>query len=113
MRDRKPKNRGWRQVITSLLTMSAGLAIHLQAIAQASADAVPAKAALCAACHGEGGRSTITTNPVLAGQTARYMYLQLRDFQAGRRSDPAMTPMVDGLTRDDMLVHCRVGHPEK
>ena len=35
-----------------------------------SAQAPPAKAAACTACHGEGGRSTITTNPILAGQTA-------------------------------------------
>lgn len=62
----------------------------------------PAKSAICVACHGEGGRSTIPTNPVLAGQTARYLYLQMRDFQEGRRSDPQMSPMVKDLTRDEM-----------
>ena len=62
----------------------------------------PAKAELCAACHGPGGRSVIALNPILAGQTSRYLYLQLRDFQEGRRSNPQMTPMVAGLTRDDM-----------
>ena len=62
----------------------------------------PARAALCAACHGAGGSSTITTNPILAGQTSRYLYLQLRDFQEGRRSDPQMSPMVVGLSRDEM-----------
>lgn len=62
----------------------------------------PAKAQVCVACHGPRGRSTIAINPILAGQTARYMYLQLRDFQEGRRSDPQMTPMVAGLSRDDM-----------
>ena len=30
------------------------------------------------------------------------MYLELRDFQEGRRSDPLMSPMVVGMTRDDM-----------
>jgi cytochrome c553 len=68
----------------------------------ASAQTAPAKAALCAACHGEGGRSTIPLNPILAGQTARYLYLQLRDFQEGRRSDPQMSPMAKDLTRDEM-----------
>jgi cytochrome c553 len=62
----------------------------------------PAKAAVCNACHGEGGRSTVTTNPILAGQTSRYMYLQLRDFQEGRRSDPQMSPMVKDLSRDEL-----------
>jgi cytochrome c553 len=67
----------------------------------ATADA-PARAAVCVACHGEGGNSTITTNPILAGQTSRYLYLQLRDFQEGRRSDPQMSPMVAGLSRDEL-----------
>lgn len=62
----------------------------------------PAKAALCAGCHGEAGRSTITTNPILAGQTARYLYLQLRDFQEGRRSDPQMSPQVQGMSREEL-----------
>jgi len=61
-----------------------------------------ARAAACIACHGEGGNSTITTNPILAGQTARYLYLQLRDFQEGRRSDPQMSPMVAGLSREEL-----------
>jgi cytochrome c553 len=63
---------------------------------------VPARAAVCTACHGEGGRSVITANPILAGQTSRYLYLQLRDFQEGRRSDPQMSPMVVGLSRDEL-----------
>lgn len=62
----------------------------------------PAKAAACSACHGEGGRSTIPANPILAGQTSRYLYLQLRDFQEGRRSDPQMSPMVKDLSRDEL-----------
>jgi cytochrome c553 len=68
----------------------------------AQAPAAPAKAAVCVACHGPGGNSTQTTFPILAGQTARYLYLQLRDFQEGRRSDPAMTAMVKDLTRDEL-----------
>jgi cytochrome c553 len=62
----------------------------------------PAKAALCAACHGEGGNTTITVNPILAGQTARYLYLQLRDFQEGRRSDPQCSPVAAALSREEM-----------
>ncbi len=62
----------------------------------------PPKAAVCSACHGDGGRSTIPINPILAGQTSRYLYLQLRDFQEGRRSDPQMSPMVKDLSRDEL-----------
>jgi cytochrome c553 len=62
----------------------------------------PAKAALCTACHGEGGNATISVNPILAGQSARYLYLQLRDFQEGRRSDPQCSPMAAGLSREEV-----------
>ncbi|WP_227820327.1 c-type cytochrome [Ramlibacter tataouinensis] len=62
----------------------------------------PAKAQACAACHGIDGNSTTPLYPVLAGQTTRYLYLQLRDFQEGRRSNELMSPMVAGLTRDEM-----------
>jgi cytochrome c553 len=40
--------------------------------------------------------------PILAGQTSRYMDLELRDFQEGRRSDPQMSPVAAGLSRDEM-----------
>jgi len=66
------------------------------------AQTAPPKAALCAACHGPDGNATIPANPILAGQTSRYLYLQLRDFQEGRREDPQMSPMVKDLTRDEM-----------
>jgi cytochrome c553 len=63
---------------------------------------VPEKAEACAACHGPGGRSVVAQFPILAGQTARYLYLQLRDFQEGRRTNELMTPLVAGMTRDEM-----------
>ena len=68
----------------------------------AGSGPAPAKAATCVACHGSDGKSTQPLTPILAGQTARYLYLQLRDFQEGRRKNDLMTPMVAGLTRDDM-----------
>ena len=40
--------------------------------------------------------------PILAGQTSRYLYLQMRDFQEGRRNDPQMSPIGKDLTRDEM-----------
>ena len=64
--------------------------------------AAPPKAAICAACHGPEGKA-IDPYPVLAGQTSRYLYLELRDFQEGRRSDPQMTPIAKDLSRDDMI----------
>ena len=83
--------------LASLIMISAGLAVNGPSRAQAGADAVPAKAALCAACHGPEGKSTQAQYPILAGQTSRYMVLELRDFQAGRRTDPQMSPMAATL----------------
>lgn len=60
------------------------------------------KAAVCAGCHGENGNSTLPQMPILAGQTARYIYLQLVDFKEGRRKEPQMEPFVQPLSRDDM-----------
>src|SRR6185369_13440989 len=79
-----------------------GAAMGGAALAQTQGAAPPAKAETCAACHGPNGNSTQPQFPILAGQTSRYLYLQLRDFQEGRRSDPAMTPMAAGLSRDEM-----------
>jgi cytochrome c553 len=72
------------------------------ALAQ-DAEAGKAKAQACAACHGADGNSTAPLFPILAGQTARYIYLELRDFKEGRRSDPQMSPMAAPLSREDMF----------
>ena len=61
------------------------------------------KAAVCGACHGADGNSTIPQYPILAGQNARYIYLQLRDFNKKRRQDPLMSPMAASLSARDML----------
>ena len=74
------------------------------AFAQVEGDAtVQAKAPACFACHGPQGNSQNPAYPVLAGQSWRYIYIQLKDFKEGRRSDPQMSPMAAGLSRDDMI----------
>jgi cytochrome c553 len=57
----------------------------------------------CAACHGPDGNSAAGLFPNLAGQSWRYVYIQLKDFKEGRRSDPQMSPMAASLSRDDMI----------
>jgi cytochrome c553 len=78
------------------------LATNHQARAQ-SDPAVVKLAEQCVACHGPGGNSTNPDYPVLAGQSWRYIYIQLKDFKEGRRNDPVMSPMAAGLSRDDMI----------
>jgi cytochrome c553 len=74
------------------------------ALAQSPAGASPpAKVDVCAACHGADGNSTNPVYPILAQQTARYIYLQLKDFKEGRRKDPLMSPVAATLSQSDML----------
>ena len=86
--------------------VAALLLISMLAVAPAGAQDVDAgrkKAEVCVACHGVNGNSTVPQFPILAGQTARYVYLQLKDFKEGRRSEPQMEPFVKDLSRQDML----------
>ncbi len=84
-------------------TMLAAAGLSLLAFnVHADTAAGQEKAAVCAACHGPDGNSTNPQYPKLAGQTARYLYLQLKDFKEGRRSDPQMSPMAANLSKEDM-----------
>jgi cytochrome c553 len=61
------------------------------------------KAQVCAGCHGADGNSVAPNFPSLAGQTWRYLYVELKDFKEGRRSNPVMSPMAAPLSRQDMI----------
>lgn len=80
------------------------LCVLLAAHAAAQDDAATRKLAeTCAACHGPDGNSQNPAFPILAGQTWRYIYIQLKDFKEGRRTDPVMSPMAANLSRDEMI----------
>ena len=68
----------------------------------ANAQDVASKVAVCAACHGQDGNSTMPDYPILAGQSSRYLYLQLKDYKEGRRKNPLMSPMAANLSKQDM-----------
>ena len=57
----------------------------------------------CAACHGADGNPASAQFPTLAGQTWRYLYVELKDFKEGRRSNPIMSPIAANMSRDDMI----------
>jgi cytochrome c553 len=57
----------------------------------------------CFACHGENGNSINPRYPVLAGQSWRYIYVELKDLKEKRRSDPEMSPMAAPLTREQQI----------
>jgi cytochrome c553 len=91
-----------RRCLGLLIAASAATLAGAAAHAQDQA-AGKTKAAACVACHGPNGNSPTPQFPILAGQTARYLYLQLRDFKEGRREAAAMQPFVQGLSREDMF----------
>lgn len=66
------------------------------------AQAGAGKAAVCAACHGAQGVAIAPTFPNLAGQSATYLYIQLKEFHDGGRNDPVMTGMAAALSDEDM-----------
>jgi cytochrome c553 len=69
-----------------------------------AADAVEGekKAAICAACHGDGGNSTNPAVPSLAGQPAQFIATSLFMFREGNRKDDQMTPMAKPLKNAEM-----------
>jgi cytochrome c553 len=88
------------------LPVAVSASVFLAVVAPAAAqdiEAGKAKSQTCAACHGADGNSIAPTFPNLAGQTWRYLYIQMKDFKEGRRSNPMMDPMVASLSRQDMI----------
>jgi cytochrome c553 len=66
------------------------------------AAAGQAKAAVCGACHGMDGNSSVAMYPKLAGQSEAYIARQLADFKAGIRQNPIMMGMAAPLSPQDM-----------
>ena len=80
----------------------AGFMFTVQAWAQGD-DTSRKLAERCFDCHGLNGNSQVPAYPVLAGQSWRYIYIELKDFKEGRRTDPVMSTMAASLSRDDMI----------
>ena len=85
------------------VTLGAFLLAMLVPASAQDIEAGRVKSQACAACHGADGNSTVGMFPSLAGQTWRYIYIQLKDFKEGRRDNPVMSPMAMPLSRQDMI----------
>lgn len=66
------------------------------------AAAGKSKAAVCAACHGADGNSSIGEWPKLAGQHAHYLENQLHAYKSGERNNPIMAGQVAALSDQDI-----------
>lgn len=88
----------FRAAITALFMLAAvSSGVQAQDI-----EAGKKKAEACVACHGTNGNSPAGAFPTIAGQNARYIYLQLRDYKEGRRKNPMMSAVAAGLEKQDM-----------
>ncbi|MCX7513037.1 c-type cytochrome [Frateuria hangzhouensis] len=81
---------------------AAFLDLRAQAPIRGDAGAGEAKATVCAACHGPQGIAIAPNFPNLAGQSATYLYVQLKAYHQGQRSDPVMNGQAAPLSDADM-----------
>lgn len=83
-----------------VLVVLAGLA--LPGAMAGDIEAGEAKSAACVACHGPQGISPNPEWPNLAGQQEAYLLIQLKAYRDGGRQHPLMSPMVQGLSDEDL-----------
>lgn len=89
------------KLVFSLVSLLSAAAFSSSALA-ADAAAGEQKSAVCAACHGADGNSSVGQNPKLAGQNANYLVKQMLDIKEGRREVALMTGMLDGMDEGDI-----------
>lgn len=90
--------------MTPILRLIAGLALFASVAVQAEGDAEAGqqKAAVCAACHGIDGNSTVAQWPKIAGQHEAYLARHITLIRDGQRPVPEMAGIVAGLSDQDI-----------
>ena len=94
------RTKGFAQLRKTLICLP--VLVSLPAFAGGDAAAGKTRAIACAGCHGSNGVSTNPMWPSLAGQKEQYLAKQMRDFRDGKRADPVMAPMAQGLSDQDI-----------
>jgi cytochrome c553 len=89
------------KLILSLALVS--LTLTFGPASSAVADTLEEKAALCAACHGEKGVPIDPKFPIIWGQEAGYLYIQLKDMKSGARKNEVMAPLLEPYSKEDLL----------
>jgi len=92
----------FKKLLLSAAILVSSIATSDMALAAGDVDAGKTKSAVCAACHGVQGISSISANPNLAGQVPGYIAAQLAAFKSGDRNNAIMTGQVISLSEDDM-----------
>ncbi len=87
---------------STLLAAVSLLSISFTSWAGGNVEAGQEKSSTCQGCHGADGNSYGPEWPHLAGQHADYIVKQVQAFQDGKRSDPTMSAMVAGISKEDI-----------
>lgn len=66
-------------------------------------ESIEDKAKACAACHGENGMPAMPEAPIIWGQHAGYLYIELKDFKSKLRASEIMNPIAAEFEQADML----------
>lgn len=91
-----------KKALFTALTVIVSLHVSASVYAAGDADAGQAKAAVCAACHGPQGISSIPLYANIAGQVPGYIAAQLAAFKSGERVNAIMAGQAAILSEEDM-----------
>lgn len=83
--------------------IATGAAVLTLISVSAAGQTIEERAEPCAACHGEDGVPKMPEVPIIWGQHAGYLYIQLRDFKLGTRKSDIMQPLAAEFEKADML----------
>lgn len=92
-----------KKLIAAAFALTSFAAAHA-AVNMPAGDVAAGKAAsaVCAACHGADGNSASDQFPRLAGQNAKYIYMQLTNYKSGERKNAIMAAQATNLTPQQM-----------
>lgn len=93
-----------KTTILILCALACALPTQAQQLDATQMATARTKAQVCFTCHGPDGNSTVGEYPILAGQSWRYIYIELKDFKEGRRGNEQMSPMAAQLSTEDMML---------
>ena len=92
----------FKKLLLSAVVLITGVTTSSAVLAAGNVEDGKTKSAVCAACHGVQGISSISINPNLAGQVPGYIAMQLAAFKSGERNNAIMAAQVTALTDEDM-----------
>lgn len=88
-------------LIASLVSASAFAADAPAAPKVDLAKGAQSYAAICVACHGADGNSSVPLQPSLAQQHPSYIHKQMMEFKSGVRQDPIMQGFAAAMSEED------------